>query len=335
MTQIALYVAYKDWLGNRIFDLANECNRNDVAVRWIALRESLAERGYDLNTYDTYTDQKKIDYWLMIDPWESTLKYLWYYRVNPKRVMMMLHEPQVINPWGWKHLRWYAWMMRGILTWHSDLCRRNSRFHQYHFPCSFDRDACERYRRIEKDNFALMMHSNKMSPERGQLYSLRREIIRYYENRGDDLLNLYGYGWNDPNDSDPFHTTIHRGVTDDKMLTYAQHQFVFCIDNSIVPGYVTYDPLIAMAAGAVPIYKPMPDSMKLIPENTFVNYDRFDSHDDLTRHLQALIASGEVETVRRRGWDFIWSEQFEPFTIERFCREMCDGIEACIGSGAK
>lgn len=331
MTQIAFYIAYKDWLGNRMFDASAPCNRNDVARRWIALRQAMAARGMSLNTYDTYDKQSDIDYWLMMDPWKTTLEHVWYHRINPRRAMLMLHEPPVINPWGWKNLKYYGWMFRGFLTWHTGFCAQSKRFQPYHFPCWFEQAAYATYRSTPKRNLALMIHANKTSTEPGELYSLRREVIRYFEKRGDTLLDLYGYDWNNPDAADPFFSDLYQGTTDDKRETYSRYYYSFCIDNSVVPGYVTYDPLISMATGTVPVYKPMPDSMRLIPEDTFINLDAFSSYDALTEHLQDLIASGEYEAYRDRGWAFLNSSAYAPFTTERFCEEMCDGIEHFIG----
>lgn len=331
MINIAYYTPYKNWLGNRMFDASAACNANDVLRRWIALREELASRGYRFETYDTYVDPKKIDFWLMQDPWPSTMKFMWYHRVNPRRTMMCLHEPPVINPWGWRKLPYYAWAMRGILTWHSALCERSrGKFRHYHFPCWFDPRRYSQYRQQPKKNLCLMIHGNKLSREPGELYSLRRQVIRHFEQRGDRLLDLYGYGWNEAHHRDPFFTNLYQGTTDDKWLTYSQYHFTFCIDNSIVPGYITYDPLISMATGTVPVYKPMPDSMRYIPADTFVNLDAFSSLDGLIARLRAMVGGGEWKAMRQRGWDFLNSHRYEPFTIGRFVRDMSDGIETFI-----
>lgn len=334
MINIALYSAYPGWLKNRIFDRESSCNANDVARRWIDLRQSLFARGYRFDTYDIYGDDRQIDYWLMLDPWKSTLQFMWYHRINPRRVIMCLIEPPVVNPWGWRNLRYYHWALGGVMTWHSELCGRYRRFRQFHFPCHIDPAQYPVYRASAKHNLALMLHANKTSNQPGQLYSLRRQIIRYFEQRGDSLLDLYGYGWNDDHARDPFHTSLYRGATDDKRLTYSQYYFAFCIDNSIAPGYITYDPLISMATGTVPVYKPMPDSTRLIPEDTFVNFDAFDSFDALTDHLQAMTASGQWERMRDRGWAFVNSSRYDPFTTETFCQEMGNGIESLIGHRA-
>ncbi len=331
MTNVALYCVYANWLKNQIFNKASDCNVNGVASRWIALRKAMFARGYRFDTFDMYQDLRQIDYWLMIDPWKSTLRFMWDRRINPYRVIMCLHEPPVINPWGWRKMRYYAWAFRGLMTWHSDFCLRYRRCKQYHFPCHFDAVKYADFRTSAKRNLSLMVHANKTSKEPGELYSRRRQIVRHFEKRGDGLLDLYGYGWNDPNARDPFHTSLYQGTTADKHMTYSQYYYAFCIDNSMVPGYITYDPLISMATGTVPIYMPMPDSTRLIPEDTFVNLNAYDSLDALINHLQEMITSGQWEQMRNRGWAFLNSPAYRPFTIDTFCQEMCDGIESLIG----
>jgi hypothetical protein len=171
------------------------------------------------------------------------------------------------------------------------------------------------------------MHSNKSSNVYGELYSLRREIIRYYEQRSDGLLDLYGYGWNDNKSHIPFFTNLYKGISPDKKETFSEYYFAFCIDNCTVPGYITYDPLIAMATGTVPIYIPMADSTKYIPEDTFINFSEFKNLDELVTYLQTIVNTGKYEGYRERGWAFLNSKKYYPFTIHRFCEDMNKAIE--------
>lgn len=328
MRRVAYYTHYQNWLGNRMFDLTSDANANDVLDRWVALRAYLLERGIELNTFEQYPQPAKVDLWLMQEPTPDRFKFLLKHRIPLRRTVFLLHEPPVINPWGWKWLWLYRHLIGGVLTWHSGLCATLPHTHHYHFPVRIDRDRHGFYRSQAKKNLLVTIHANKTCHRPGELYSLRRDIIRYYERRGDALLDLYGYGWNDPAAVSPFHTPLYRGTTPDKRLTFSQYRFVLCIDNSVVPGYITYDPFLAMATGSVPIYLPMPDAAQFIPDDVYVNYRAFPTLDALTDRLLGIAAGAEYEAYRQRGWEFVAGAGYRPFTIGQFCEDMYRGIAA-------
>ena len=111
-------------------------------------------------------------------------------------LMTSVGGSKLILPRGWKYLRLYSWLFKVILTWNTDLCKRNRKFMHYHFPVNVNKSKYAEYCARPKRSLCLMMHSNKWSEAPGELYSLRREIISYFTDRGNRLLDLYGYGWN-------------------------------------------------------------------------------------------------------------------------------------------
>ena len=323
---VAYVTSVPGWLDDQMFNVDASINMNDVSTRWSTLQLYLAEQDIDLHTYDKFPSTRDVDLWIIEDPNPSKLGFVLRRRLSPKKLLANLIEPPVVNPWGWRNLRYYRHMVARVLTWQSDLCGRYDNFWHWNFPVPIDRGEYAHYRDNKKENLCLMMHSHKTNDQPGELYSLRREIIRYFEKRGDCLLDLYGRRWNNPSGRRPFITPLYKGTTPDKNETYSKYRFAFCIDNSVVPGYVTYDPFISMATGTVPIYLPMPDSLDYIPPNTFVDFSQFDSLDRLVERLQEIASGDEYEAYRRRGWEFVTSDRFAPFTIERFCEDMYRGI---------
>ena len=327
---VAYYTHYRGWLKNRMFDLNFEAQDEDVLdrlSRWVALKEFLAERNVNFSTYDTYNSFEEVDIWLMQEPMPDKFKFILRNRINLRKVIFILTEPPVVNSWGWKYLKYYSWLFKVILTWNSELCRQKKKYIHYHFPQRFDESKYPYYKSKNKKNLCLMLHANKTSNAPGELYSLRREIIRYFERRSDALLDVYGYGWNDEKRRTPFFTNLYKGTTPDKKETYSEYYFTFCIDNCVVPGYITYDPLIAMSTGTVPIYLPMPDSLQYIPENTFVNYNHFQTLDELVSYIKSIAATDRYEEYRRNGWEFLNSEKYYPFTTEKYCDDVYRAIQ--------
>jgi hypothetical protein len=295
---IAYYPPDKTWLKNQMFDSESIHNANDVFYRYIALKNFLALKGINLNTYDTYDDFKKIDLWIMAEPYPRLFKFILQNRINSQKAILLMIEPPVGNPFGWKFFPYYSWLFKVILTWNPVLIKTARKFVRWYFPVQIEPEKYAHYQSNPKKNLCLIMHSNRASKQPGELYSFRREIIRYFERRTDRLLDVYGYGWNDSHSPQPFFTDLYQGTVADKWETFSQYYFTFCIDNSILPGYITYDPFISMATGTVPIYWPMPDASQYIPDDTYINYNDFKSLDELTAYLQSIVGTQKYEDYR-------------------------------------
>lgn len=74
----------------------------------------------------------------------------------------------------------------------------------------------------------------------------------------------------------------------------------------------------ALAAGTVPVYPGAPNVTDYVPKDCFVDYRDYPSLDDLVVRMKQMTQSGEWETCRERGWEFLKSPMFEPFSLDRF-----------------
>lgn len=332
VVRAAYYTRDPSWRNNNMFDVASNISshNNEVAIH-ARLKSFLKDKGIDLNTHDLYQNQDKADFWIVADPDWNFFKTAFKKRLRLSKSILFISEPSVTNPKWSKLFSSYSKLFGSVLTWNPEIASRGKNYVRYYFPTIFDQSLYNNYKNMVKINLCLMVHSNKVSGVKGQLYSLRRDIIRYFEKRGDGLFDLYGYGWNTSRNVQPFFTKLYKGTTPSKMQTFAQHAFVFCIDNSIVPGYITYDPFLAMAAGSVPIYMPMPDSHYYIPSDTYINFNDFkDNLDGLVDYLQEFVKDGRWEICRQKGWEFINSEAFYPFTVKNFCESVYHAISLTV-----
>ncbi len=324
--KVAYFTEDSRWWKNAMFQKNVEWDNNNFLLRYRLLKKYLAERGFDLNTFDTYNKIESVGIWLVQEPSPNSVKFVYDNKIDPSKVIFFLHEPAVVNPWGWDYVKKSHSLYTAILSWESQLCKADKKFFHYHFPVMFDPSFRDQYFGQKKINLCLMMHSNKTSNVQGELYSFRRKVVKYFENRGDKLLDLFGHGWNDQRMPFPFFTNLYRGTTPDKWFSYSQYYFSFCIDNCVVPGYITYDPLISMSVGTVPIYVPMPDSKDFIPEDTFIDLNNFKSFDELVLYLQSIIKTEEYNEYRERGWKFITSDRYYPFTVDKYCEDLYAAI---------
>lgn len=328
MTLNVAYIPSNDiFLDNVLFDETSDLNPTGQLDRWAAARAFLQERGIAFNTYDVFRKRgEKPHVWLLQEPTRTQFKFLLKNRINPRRTIVAVTEPVVINPWGWKYLRYYAPFFGAVLTWNPEACSGRRRFVEHKFPVRIDANG---YPATPKKGLIVMIRSHKTGEVEGNLYALRRDIIRYYERRGDGLFSLYGHGWNDPAHPEPFNTSVYRGITPDKRRTLAEHRFSMCVDNNREPGYISYDPVMSLACGTVPIYVPTRGADRYLPRDVFIDFDGFANLDELTDHVLALAQGSEYEAYRRRGHAFLHSDQGRVLRVEKFCEEILDCIRLC------
>lgn len=320
--QIAVHPNYNQLLGNNAFDPDQTFNKNGSLDRWIHTRRKLQDLGIQMDTYDLLDNPRDADAWIVHEPTRSVMKFMALHRINPRRVVLVLIEPPLINTFAWRWLSLYGPFFGAIMTWHSGMARRGRNFVDYRFPLQASMDLYETRCRDSKYNQFVLVRSNKSSELPGEHYSVRRNIIRAFEDRGDRMLDLYGPGWNDDNHPAPLHTPLWQGLCGDKVSTYAKYEFVFCFDNSTEPGYVTEDVLTAMAAGAVPIYWPPPDIYTQLPKGTFIDVRDFPSVEEIIEYAVSIRATKDYDRLRENGERFLRSPSFRRFTNDGFCNSV-------------
>ncbi len=330
--KVAIYPGYANMLDDAIFDTSSEAWKAlrglPIFERYVALKDFLNQKGIEVHTYDKYKTQNEIDVWLMLEVTPRNLLFFLWHGIRPNKVIPILLEPPIVNNFEWKYISLWSRCYKTILTWSPDLVKRSSKFLRFHYiPYAFDASRRDYFLSKPKKNLCLLLQSNKASKVKGELYSLRREIIRYFEKRGDQLLDLFGYGWNTPHTrhlgpSKPFYTPLYKGMADDKWETFAEYKFIFCIQNAIPAGDFEGDAFMAMTVGAVPIYLPPPDADEFIPNNTYIDYGAFKDLDALVEYLKKIVDTEEYETYRKNGWEYINSSKFEPFTVGQYAKEV-------------
>jgi hypothetical protein len=293
----------------------------------------LSKLNVEIHTHDWFPKLRDADALIVIDPTRALAIDLMKSRINPRRIVFMASEPPVIRRWIWRYLRFYAPFMGQVFV--TDRARSNKRWVKWlPLPQPLDgHDLSDRgqFAGVPKSKFMVMLRANKVSDQPGELYGERRNLVRYFESRDDDLFDLYGPGWNDPDHPEPVSYRNYRGFAEGTVETYAQYKFVLGMDNSAVPGLFTYDMFSAFLAGAVPVYLGAPDITDFVPSDTFVNLNDFDNYADLVNRLQEMCENGEWEGYQERGAKFLSSPAYQPFTMEYFCQMVSDAILKIIG----
>ena len=85
-----------------------------------------------------------------------------------------------------------------------------------------------------------------------------------------------------------------------------------------------------MASGTVPIYVPPPDVYDYIPRDAFINYFDFKNLDELVDYLKSIVNTKKYEEYKQKGWEYVNSEKFRPFTVEQFAEDVYKAVEFCL-----
>ena len=240
-SEVALVFPDKRLWNDEIFAPSRVANTAGGLERWAHLRSALDSSGVSIHTHDVISKLGDADAFIVVDPTKSLLMELARSRVNPRRVILMVIEPPVIRRWTWRYMRYYAPFLAKIFV--SDRARsRGSKIQWLPLPQpldGFDRSDRSSFASKPKDGFMVMLRANKISDQPGELYGKRRELVRYFESRSDDLFDLYGPGWNDPNHAEPVMYRNHLGFAEGTVETYSRYKFTLGMDNSAVPGLLT------------------------------------------------------------------------------------------------
>jgi hypothetical protein len=237
------------------------------------------------------------------------------------RMALVLSEPPVVHPPNWDtrvHAHFPA-----VLTW-NDRWVNDGRYHQFRLPLrgDFPEVADPPFsRRKLLVNFS----GNKFSTHPQELYSARRETIRYFEKHHPDQFDLFGPGWDTPGYGETPYTSW-RGWVDHKWQVYPNYRFGLCYENMRdEPGYVTEKIFDCMRAGCVPIYWGAPDVEKDVDPATFIDRTQFESDADLATALRQM-SEQQWTRYRDAARAYLAGPQFAAFLPPAYADSIIRGL---------
>ncbi len=168
--------------------------------------------------------------------------------------------------------------------------------------------------------FACGFYGRKTSTYRGELYTERKRMIRFFEDYHPSELEFYGPGWENCGYS------TYRGVVEDKCEIMKHYKFSFAYENTKdVPGYITEKIFDCFRSGVVPIYFGSPTVTDEIPANCFIDFRAFSSYEELYDFLSNMSEeqfNHYLENIR----EFLVSEKAREFDVDHFVLNIVNGI---------
>lgn len=332
---IGINTIYKEYFSDKIFDVHACKLGQNLLMPYTLLKEKVEKQGGEVHTLDLL-NLKDVDIVLFFDLPEDSIvtirnpikvfiyfvkkkwKYDFFLKIllmkNRPPMYLIINEPPVVNNTSYRDN--YHVYFKKIFTWNRDLVD-NKKIFLLSIPQPFPSKLF--FCPFEKKRKYVIVSSNKSSKHKDELYSARKRIISFFEERG---LDLYGYGWEKEN------LKCYRGITENKLETLSKYKFCFCFENmKNISGYVTEKIFDCFFSKCVPIYFGAEDITEIIPTKCFIDFRQFNSLEELEVKLNKI---GEEEYSRYlfSAEQFINSNEFKNnFGIEKYVESILQGIE--------
>lgn len=197
-----------------------------------------------------------------------------------------------------------------ILTWNDELID-NQLFFKINFPYHFGKVSMEK-KNFDELKLLVNISGNKESSNPKELYSKRKEVIEYFEDKNEEF-ELYGPSWGKKNYKN------YKGKIDKKSSAYKNFKFSLCLENMVGPGYITEKIFDCFELNIVPIYSGGNEDQ--IPKECYINYFDFESVEKLHLYLKNM-KKEEWETYLENGKKWLKTENKRPFEADFFAKQI-------------
>lgn len=319
--------------------------RDNCTEPFILLKEELSNRGYDMRAINSkllpdcgrliFWDGSGVRYGTGVRGLYRRLKY--GDRVRDwlsigrraglsDRFVLILWEPPSVHAETWDLGGYNEFPV--VLTW-NDALVDGKRFHKFCLPVPAHVPAVEKID-FAKKKMLVNISYNKFSTYPNELYSARRDAIRYFEKKLPEDFDLYGVGWDRPEIrfgsgwqrfglncvSKPY--TSYRGTIKHKWEVFPRYKFALCYEScSDQLGLITEKIFDCMRADCVPIYWGAPNVTDYVDPSAFVDRRQFRSNEELEEYL-ASINEKQYEQFREAIAAYLASEKFRQFLSYRW-----------------
>jgi hypothetical protein len=331
MFKIALSVP--KYLQNNIIFKEN-FHRDDIYDRFIKLKQEFKKYNYDLSTNDINSIEES-----EIVIYASNMPKILPMDDKINSSYVILTESSFIRPDNYdidKHK-----YFKKVFTWHDNLVD-DAKYIKLNYANKFP-DT------INKDKLCVLISANKNPPysKEKDLYSKRREAIKWFENNKPNDFDLFGVGW------DSYHFTGNRligylnlipnlgkvytkykgisypsykGKIDNKKEVMEKYKFSICFENAKdIPGYITENIFDSFVAGCVPIYWGANNILDYVPKDCFIDKRDFKTYKELYSFITS-ISDEEYLIYLNNIEEYLKSEAALQFKSEGFVNTIVSTI---------
>jgi hypothetical protein len=261
-----------------------------------------------------------------------------------KKCFLLLFECQILRPKNYD-LEYHKGYDR-VFTWDDDLIEiKPDIYSKFVWPQLFSNRSVPPL--SGRKDFIACVSGNKKLSAKGELYSERLKVIKFYEKTYPDCFSLFGSGWDELRISSdtilrPLNFIFrklprmrwlrpsYKGFVDDKTETLKTFKFNLCFENfSGQSGYITEKIFDSFAAGCIPIYWGPDNIEDYIPPSTYINYQQFENLEDCHKYLVSLTEE-QLLIFEMEIHKFLSSEAANLFCVESFATNMANHLEGFV-----
>ena len=299
------------------------------------------KKGYELRILNKIKDINKVDLLIFINYPNIKNNIPKYALTISKPKFLLNYECPTIYPETWEKKNFE--FFNKIFTWDDNLID-NKKFFKINCP-SYHNPILERFDLKKRNEFCVVICSNKTNDHKYDLYRKRLEIINWFEKNHPDKLDFYGYGWSNYVFKGPklirilnrfkFLTKLfakkyvtykgeHSGPKKELLKNY---KFSICFENArYYKGYLTEKIFHCFFSLTIPIYLGTPNITHHIPKECFIDIRNFKSYDDLYEYLESMSSSEYMNYILSIK-KFLKSKKFHPFSIKYFTNLLMKHVE--------
>lgn len=265
------------------------------------LRKTLIKKNIFSHTYDLITGVPDAE--ICLDNFKPTHK-------KALSVLILLESKAVFpNLYKKEHIKLYD-----IVFTYDDFLINNKNIFKLNYSYYLKpEDDTIKY---DHKKFICNISSNKYSNYKTELYSERIRVIKFFEKNYPDSFDLFGFDWNEFIDNTFIYRLrkkasnikllrrifkvilyffgfffykklkVYKGTIKNKYEVLKTYKFSICFENYYNDdGYVTEKIFDCFKCNVIPIYYGYSKIHKKIPKNTFIDYRKFKSNNELYDYL--------------------------------------------------
>jgi len=327
------------YLNNVLFGTDPVYNRDDSLLGWRYLKEYCAQKNISVETIDLWNPAVATneDIYVSFDHKILARKWLWklkgkkYPKVNlsrfSKKILFQFEPPNVMP-----EIRYVTNLVLQIydtvfFSWKVD----NPKISSFLFFQVREGIISDLWDNTDRKFLTIINTNRKVLFRHKELLTERIRAILFFGKTGE--IDLYGHGWESPPlfpywFSKNAITKVYKGAVDNKHKKLSEYTFALAFENCELPGYITEKFFDCLYVGTIPIYLGAPDITGYVPVNCFINMRNFRNYKELSTYLKSL-SEKQIQEYKEQGRHFLESEQYKPFTKERFAEVF---VEACLSN---